>query len=68
MSLKVIDKESLLQEGELDTLLPEKKILQNDSPFLVHLYYAFQSQKHIFFSMDFIGIFIIKINIYIYFI
>ena len=33
----------------------EKQILQNDSPFLVHLHYAFQTDAHLFFVMDFIA-------------
>jgi len=54
-AVKAMDKRSLAEEGELETLLSEKTILQNDSPFLIHLHYAFQSSSHLFFVMDFIG-------------
>jgi len=54
-AVKAMDKRSLVEEGELETLLSEKTILQNDSPFLIHLHYSFQSSSHLFFVMDFIG-------------
>jgi tRNA A-37 threonylcarbamoyl transferase component Bud32 len=54
-AIKAMDKHTLIEEGELETLLSEKTILQNDSPFLIHLHYSFQTTSHLFFAMDFIG-------------
>jgi len=54
-SLKITDKDTLIEEGELEQLMGEKQVLQNDSPFLVHLHYAFQTDAHLFFVMDFIA-------------
>ena len=54
-ALKIIEKNELAEEGELAPLLTEKQVLQNDSPFLVHLHDAFQTAKHLFLAMDFIG-------------
>lgn len=36
-------------------LLAEKKIMLNDNPFLVHLYYSFVSQNQLYFVMDYIS-------------
>jgi serine/threonine protein kinase len=43
------------KNDEFDVLLQEKTILQNDCPFLVHLHYTFQTNKYLFFAMDFVG-------------
>jgi len=49
-----MEKEAIIEEGEMEGLLSEKKILQNDCPFLVHLHFSFQSQKHFYLVMDYI--------------
>lgn len=54
-ALKIIEKKEIAEEGELLPLLTEKQVLQNDSPFLVHLHDAFQTPTHLFLAMDFIG-------------
>jgi len=54
-TLKAMDKQLLLAEGELNALMAEKQILQNDSPFLVHLHSCFQTDSQLFMAMDFIG-------------
>lgn len=33
----------------------EKKILQNDCPFLVHLHWALQTEEYCYLVMDFVG-------------
>jgi len=53
-AMKIMDKEAIIEEGEMEGLLSEKKILQNDCPFLVHLHFSFQSQKHFYLVMDYI--------------
>ena len=53
-AIKIINKHFFSNE-EYDVLLQEKTILQNDSPFLVHLHYTFQTPKYLFFVMDFVG-------------
>lgn len=35
--------------------MSEKRILQNDCPFLVHLYYSFQTPTDFYLVMDFLG-------------
>jgi len=54
-AMKITDKESIIEEGEMEALLSEKKVLQNDCPFLVHLHYSFQTQKHFYLVMDYIA-------------
>jgi len=54
--MKVLDKRSIIENDEIDHTIAEKNILQNlVHPFLVHLYYSFQSLEHLFFVMDYIN-------------
>lgn len=50
----MMEKSEFSEEGDLDTLLSEKRILQNDSAFLVHLHFTFVTKSHVFLVMDYI--------------
>jgi len=55
-AMKVLDKKTIIENDELDHTITEKNILANlVHPFLVHLYYSFQTLDKIFFVMDFIN-------------
>jgi serine/threonine protein kinase len=54
-AVKIMNKEAIEEEGELKALMSEKRILQNDSPFLVHLHFSFQTETQVFLVMDFLG-------------
>ena len=54
-AVKIITRRLFNGSGDFESLSQEKKILQNDSPFLVHLYFTFLSEQCLFFVMDFIG-------------
>ena len=44
LAMKVLDKKTIIENDELDHTLTEKNILANlVHPFLVHLYYSFQT-------------------------
>jgi len=45
----------LTKPRDFKNLMSEKRILQNDNTFLVHLYYAFQTETDFCFVMDYIG-------------
>jgi hypothetical protein len=40
---------------DFKNLMSEKKILQNDCSFLVHLHWAFQTDTDFYLVMDFLG-------------
>lgn len=51
-----MDKSKILNKPrDFKNLMREKKILQNDCPFLVHLYYAFQNETNFYLVMDYVG-------------
>ncbi|KAL6071210.1 RPS6 protein kinase [Balamuthia mandrillaris] len=55
-AMKVLKKQRLLQEGEVEHTLTEQKILKdNVHPFLVNLKFCFQTDKKIYFIMDFVN-------------
>jgi serine/threonine protein kinase len=55
-AMKVLDKKSIIENEELDHAISEKNILQNlVHPFLVQLYFAFQTPDKICLVMDFIN-------------
>ena len=51
-AMKIIQQETLVEEGEVDAIMSENKILQNDSPFLVHLHYSFQVNFIFYFLLN----------------
>lgn len=55
-AMKLITKENVINEPhDFKNLMTEKKILQNDCPFLVHLHFAFQTEKEFVLVMDYLG-------------
>eukprot|EP01119_Soliformovum_irregulare_P011526 TRINITY_DN2903_c0_g1_i1.p1 TRINITY_DN2903_c0_g1~~TRINITY_DN2903_c0_g1_i1.p1 ORF type:complete len:620 (+),score=156.83 TRINITY_DN2903_c0_g1_i1:1947-3806(+) len=55
-AMKVLDKQSIIDNEELEHTMSEKNILQTlVHPFLVQLYFAFQSIDKLFLVMDFIN-------------
>ncbi len=52
--MKVVDKEPLEKENKVKQILNEKRIMQKlEHPFIVKLYWSFQSKKKLQFVMDF---------------
>jgi len=55
-ALKLMDKQKILNKPrDFKNLMSEKRILQNDCSFLVHLYWAFQTETEFCLVMDFVG-------------
>jgi len=55
-ALKLMDKQKILNKPrDFKNLMSEKRILQNDCSFLVHLYWAFQTETEFVLVMDFVG-------------
>jgi tRNA A-37 threonylcarbamoyl transferase component Bud32 len=55
-ALKVMSKGRIAQKGEERNILAEKRILQRLAhPFLVKLYYAFQTPDKVYFALDFVN-------------
>jgi len=55
-AMKVLEKRKILENEMVDSLMTEKNILQNlVHPFLVHLYYCFQTTDQLFFVMEFVS-------------
>jgi serine/threonine protein kinase len=55
-AMKVIEKSKIMEKPrDFKNLMSEKRILQNDCPFLVHLHYAFQTDTDFYLVMDFLG-------------
>mmetsp|Transcript_19481 Transcript_19481/g.27178 ORF Transcript_19481/g.27178 Transcript_19481/m.27178 type:complete len:694 (-) Transcript_19481:65-2146(-) len=55
-AIKLMDKAKILNKPrDFKNLMSEKRILQNDCCFLVHLHYAFQNETDFVLVMDFIG-------------
>lgn len=53
-AIKVMEKAHILKkERDFKNLMSERKILQNNSCFLVHLHYAFQTETDFYLVMDF---------------
>ncbi|CAO3599324.1 unnamed protein product [Absidia cylindrospora] len=55
-ALKVISKQKVLQQHEIQHTKAERDILTRlrDQPFLIKLHYAFQSPTHLYFVLDYI--------------
>lgn len=53
-AMKVMNKNKISGERQLQCLIAEKNIMLNDNPFLVHLHFSFQSADQLFFVMDYI--------------
>jgi len=55
-ALKLMDKQKILNKPrDFKNLMSEKRILQNDCCFLVHLHWAFQTETEFCLVMDFVG-------------
>jgi len=55
-AMKVLNKKTILDRNELDHTRAEKNILMRlTCPFLVRLYYSFQTQDKLYFVMDYVN-------------
>jgi serine/threonine protein kinase len=55
-AMKVLNKKTILERNEMDHTKSEKSILMKlTSPFLVKLYYSFQTADKLYFIMDYIN-------------
>ena len=55
-AMKVLNKKSIMDRNEMDHTKAEKSILMKlSSPFLVKLYYSFQTTDKLYFIMDYIN-------------
>jgi serine/threonine protein kinase len=54
-AMKVMDKALFSEEKHIRSLMAERDIMLNDCPFLVHLYFSFQSAGKLYFVMDFVS-------------
>lgn len=55
-AMKVLKKKKLVDEGEVEHTRTEKNILiNNNHPFLVNLKFAFQTEKKIYFVLDYVN-------------
>jgi len=55
-AMKVLNKKTIIERNELEHTRAEKSILQKlDHPFLVHLFYSFQTSEKLYFILDFIN-------------
>eukprot|EP01118_Nematostelium_gracile_P000842 TRINITY_DN1083_c0_g1_i3.p1 TRINITY_DN1083_c0_g1~~TRINITY_DN1083_c0_g1_i3.p1 ORF type:complete len:447 (-),score=163.82 TRINITY_DN1083_c0_g1_i3:60-1400(-) len=54
-AMKVMNKNKISGQRQLQCLIAEKNIMLNDNPFLVHLHYSFQTDDKLYFVMDFIS-------------
>jgi len=56
LAMKVMEKAKIIEKPrDFKNLMSEKRILQNDFIFLVHLHYAFQTDTDFYLIMDFLG-------------
>jgi serine/threonine protein kinase len=53
-AIKALKKSALVGEKELRNMESELEILKNDHAFLVHLYWCFQNDTHIYLIMDYL--------------
>jgi len=54
-TMKVMNKNKISGQRQLQCLIAEKNIMLNDNPFLVHLHYSFQTEDKLYFIMDYIS-------------
>merc|ERR1712137_606817 len=53
-AMKIIDKSKVKTESCIEHINTEKKVLVNNNPFLLHLYYSFQTATKLYFVTDFL--------------
>jgi len=53
--MKVMNKNKISGQRQLQCLIAEKNIMLNDNPFLVHLHFSFQTDDKLYFVMDYIS-------------
>jgi len=53
-AMKIMNKSKISGQRQLQCLIAEKNIMLNDNPFLVHLYFAFQTEDKLYFVMDYL--------------
>eukprot|EP00027_Filamoeba_sp_ATCC50430_P013102 CAMPEP_0168573782 /NCGR_PEP_ID=MMETSP0413-20121227/18721_1 /TAXON_ID=136452 /ORGANISM="Filamoeba nolandi, Strain NC-AS-23-1" /LENGTH=831 /DNA_ID=CAMNT_0008607061 /DNA_START=125 /DNA_END=2619 /DNA_ORIENTATION=+ len=55
-AMKILDKSRIIKNEELEQALTEKRVLQNAiHPFIVQLYFSFQSDTQLFFVLDYVS-------------
>ena len=54
-AMKIISKLKIQSDKALEHLITERRVLINDSPFLLHLYYSFQSASSLYLVTDFLA-------------
>ncbi len=55
-AMKVLNKKTIIERNELDHTRAERSILMKlDHPFLVKLYFAFQTPHKLYFVMDYVN-------------
>lgn len=54
-AMKMMNKNKVSGQRQLQCLIAEKNIMLNDNPFLVHLYFSFQTEDKLYFVMDYIS-------------
>ena len=54
-AMKVMDKSLFETEKHMQSLLSERNIMLNDNPYLIHLYFSFQSPEKLYFVIDYIS-------------
>lgn len=53
-AMKAVLKNRIKSQKALEHIITEKKVLVNDSPFLLHLYYSFQTANKLYMVTDFL--------------
>jgi serine/threonine protein kinase len=53
-AMKILEKSKIKTERSLEHIVTERKVLMNDSPFLLHLHFSFQTDRKLFFVTDFL--------------
>lgn len=55
LALKVMEKRLIAEQNKIQHILNERDVLVKSkiNPFLVHLWYSFQDENHLFFAMEF---------------
>ena len=55
-AMKILDKRNIVETNEVEHTMAEREVLSTiDNPFIVHLYYSFQSENKLYFVMDFVN-------------
>jgi serine/threonine protein kinase len=53
--MKVIRKEFVVENNQIDHIMSERQVLANiDSPFIVKMHYAFQTEDKLYFVTDYV--------------